>query len=303
MNRFMTLIRREWLQHRIGWIVLMTLPTVLLLAGGLFGQVHVDLGDRDLAEMPGALPIAIAVVVGGAVMTMGLAWTASMIQSPGLARRDVQDRSIEFWLSLPVSHTQSLSATLLTHLLLVPWAGLLIGAAGGMLVSVIVVGRVAGIGEWFGLPWGALATAALFLVLRVSIGLALATLWLSPLTLLTMAASAWLKRWGVPLVAGTLAIGGLVLDKVYGTRIVWDALRVLGDGASRAFLGADRDGTMALRLRSPDDVADVLGTMPGWMLHDLGHALAALASPAFVAALAGGAAGFALLWLRRARGA
>jgi ABC-2 type transport system permease protein len=45
----------------------------------------------------------------------------SLFIALGSPRRDHGDRSIEFWLSLPSGHGESLAAPMLVHLLLVPW--------------------------------------------------------------------------------------------------------------------------------------------------------------------------------------
>lgn len=304
MTRFTTLLRREWMQHRIGWLVLMGLPSAVMLVAALFGQIHFDLGDEAADRMPPPIVFAAGCIAVIAILTMGLAWVASLIQSPGLARRDVQDRSIEFWLSLPASHGESIGATLLMHLLLVPWAALLVGLAGGFVVSIVAVTRMFGIGDWLTLPWGTLAVTTLFLTLRVMIGLLLASLWLSPLVLGTMAASAWLKRWGLPVVVGVVVVGGQLLEKLYDNPIVWNVLQTLGMQASRAFLAADRSPKSAgIVIERGDDLVGAMGAAPGWLLNDLGSALAQLATPAFAAAVLAGAAAFGLLVLRRQRGA
>ena len=106
MNQFRTLLLREWMQHRRGWQVLMAVPLVVLALVAVFGTLHVQVEDLDVGpDAPGPLPMALAAVAGVGMLSLGLAWAASMLQSPGLARRDVQDRSIEFWLSLPTSHS------------------------------------------------------------------------------------------------------------------------------------------------------------------------------------------------------
>jgi ABC-2 type transport system permease protein len=304
MTRFTTLLQREWMQHRRGWMVLMALPLALVALAGVFGQIHIDIGDHAVADRPDPLIVAGGSVAGVGLLCLLLAWAASLIQAPGLARRDVQDRSIEFWLSLPVPQAQSLAATLLMHLLLVPWLALGVGLCGGLVVALLLLAKGWGVASWFSVPWGALLTAVALLALRLMLGLVLATLWLSPLILGTMAASAWLKRWGLPVVVGTIAIGGLWLDKVYGWPIVWDVLRLLGTRASQAFIATDRGSAAGgLNIRHADELGGVLESVPGWVAHDAGLALAAAASPAFLAALAVAALAFGLLWLRRQRGA
>ena len=304
MQRFKTLLLREWMQHQRGWWVLMALPFLLVVAVGLFGQIQLDLNDQGSVDVPPPVAVALAAWVGLGAVTMLLAWLASMLQSPGLARRDVQDRSIEFWLSLPIGHAQGLGATLLMHLLLWPWLALLVGLAGGALASLLIVSKAFGVVAWFALPWATLVPPLLMLTLRVMLGFLLETLWLSPLILGTMAASAWLKRWGVPLIVAGTGVAGLVLDKVYANPVVWQVLHFLSESASRALLVSDRGGAPRdFVIEHPDDLTRVLAIAPGWLLHDAGSALAMLASPAFVATAAAGTAAFGLLWLRRARGA
>lgn len=305
MQRFKTLLLREWMQHQRGWLVLLALPLLLVLGVGLFGELDFDLGDDGQRDTPLPIALALATMMGVGGLTLVLAWAASLLQAPGLARRDVQDRSIEFWLSLPASHSQSLLATLLMHLVLWPWLALLCGLAGGMLASLLIVSKMFGVAAWFSLPWASLLPALVLLALRLMLGTLLATLWLSPLILGTMAASAWLKRWGLPVVVGGTVAGGLVLDKVYGNPIVWQALQLLGERASQALMAADRSGggPKGLAIHSDGDIAGALGMIPGWLLHDAGTALAQLASPAFVAAVAVGTLAFGALWLRRQRGA
>ena len=47
MTRFKTLLLREWMQHRFGWLVLMGLPFVLFAAVALFGQAQIQLDDSE----------------------------------------------------------------------------------------------------------------------------------------------------------------------------------------------------------------------------------------------------------------
>ncbi|MBI5258623.1 MAG: hypothetical protein HY855_19115 [Burkholderiales bacterium] len=305
-QRFTPLLQREWMQHQRGWLVLLLAPLVLILLASTFApigmQVEID-GDTVVQRTPVAGVQALVSVLGMAVLTLMLALLSSWFQAPGLARRDRQDRSIEFWLSLPIGHVQSLSATLLMHLLLLPWLALVAGAIGGVLVSLVVVAKSWGISAWFGLPWVGLLLGSGALLLRLAVGVLLAVLWLSPLILLLMAASAWLKRWGVPLVVGTLAAGGVVLQQLYDNRVIGDLLLGLLDNASRALIAADRsDQDKKLLVGMDSGAVDVLGRLPAWAMRDLADALHALLSPHFAAALVGAALCFGLLVLRRQRG-
>jgi len=304
MNRFLPLLRREWLQHRTGWLVLLALPTLLMLAlAASDGAVHlrVNGGDTDLPalrEAP-ALMQTVGWTVTTAAGTFLLAAVAVLFQLPGLARRDMQDRSIEFWRSLPCGDAESVAATLLMHLLVLPVAAFAAGALGAQLVALLSISLSHGPLAWLQQPWWVLLPALAAALARGLFGWALALLWLSPLLLLTMAASAWLKRWGVPVLVIASIAGTQLLDPRLPRPLVQPALERLGQEALGALLAARTANP--LQLDRADDLRQALPALPGWLLHDAGQALAQAATPAFLLALAGGAAGFALLVARRRR--
>lgn len=307
MNRFKTLLTREWMQHRRGFLIVMLAPGLLLLAAAMFGQMQINLqndADAQVRQVPEPGLMTALALTGLAIGTMALAWLSALFQAPGLARRDQQDRSIDFWLSLPIGHSQALGSMLLVHLVLLPWAALAIGLGAGVVISAVMVIKAWGLGAWLALPWGSLLAVSALVLARVALGLVLCTLWLSPLILLTMAASAWLKRWGVPVVMAIVFGGGQLAERLYGSRLVWDALAALLAQAGQALIAADRAGhARTIRIGPTTQLGDLLPTLPAWLLHDAALALQALASPAFVAAALGGIAGFGLLVLHRARAA
>jgi ABC-2 type transport system permease protein len=293
-KRFATLLQREWMQHGRGWMILLALPWVVIMGLGLFAGFRIEMdGERPTATV-GTLMLTIALTM----MTLGLACGAALLMAPGLARRDVQDRSIEFWVSLPSSHVQSLAATLLMHLVALPVAGIVVGVIGGLLATPLLAAQHWGLGAWAGLPWGQLMLAFIGMALRLSFGIVLAVLWLSPLILGTMAASAWLKRWGVPAVVGGLVAGHALLEKFYNVTAVGDAVRTLLEQAVRAVVATADKGR---ELNSVNEIEAFVPALPAWLLQDAAMAVSALATPAFLAALAGGALMFGLLVLRRQR--
>lgn len=311
MQRFNTLLLREWMQHRTGWLVLMTVPFVLALLGAIFGDVklrlgapdvHVQMGGMPIPISEGALPMAVFALGGTALLTVLLVWMANLLQAPGLARRDQQDRSIEFWLSLPAGHVQSLGATLLMHLVLMPVAAMLAGLAGGAVVALVLVVKVYGLGALASMPWLTLMVAVAAGLARSVLGLMLATLWLSPMILGTMAASAWLKRWGLPAVIGGTTVGHLLLSKVYGITILGDTITEWMVEAGAALGGAGGRGVQP-QTETVTDFGSALRAFPIWAMRDGVAAIEDLASPLLLAGLAIAALSFALLLVRRQRGA
>jgi len=291
-TRFLTLLQREWMQHHFGWLLVMLVPPALVLLILPFGSM--DVPDRVPTSVVAAIALA-----GTSVTVFGLSWAVSMFQLPGLARRDSQDRSIEFWLSLPGSHTESIGATLLAHALLAPLLALVVGAGAGLVMAAAAVVKLAGIGALLQVSWGSLLVVGTAGLLRAALGVLLFSLWLAPIMLALMAASAWLKRWGTPvLIAGTIALG-VVLDKAYGNPIVWMLLKAQMEGANRAFIDANR--TLGQMHDEPNLTADFVSKAVHWAANDALSALGQLASPHLLGGLLIAASGFGLLILARAR--
>ena len=299
MNHLIPLMRREWLQHRFVWAMLMLVPLGLAVMLLSFGQIQ--MGDAmenrppaDVAAVMGSMTI----VITSAVVFL-LVWITSVFVTSGLARRDHADRSIEFWLSVPTGHAESYAAPLLVHLLLAPAAALLVGLAGGYVMSLLVVSRFLGVTEWLALPWGQIIPATVAVAGRVMAGLPLATLWLSPLIMLALLANALFKRWGLPVLAVGLGLGGVVLKYVFGQPLLSQALARLSSEAATALLGASQQPPGGDR----SSAVEMLGALPGWAANDLGAAVSAAASPAMLGAVVVAAALFAALVYWRRQGA
>lgn len=291
-SRFSTLLLREWMQHKRGWIVTLLAPPAIVLAMLPFGEVNGVPADQPLA-------LGMAVVMATALSLLAISSISTSFQLSGLARRDVQDRSIEFWLSLPASHSESIGATLAAHLLLVPAGILLGGYALGFVMTAGVAAKLGGVAALAQVPWFQVLAATLPVILRVLLGVPLALLWLAPLVMLLMNASAWLKRWGIPALVAALIVACAIVPKVYDIHVFADALREQVAGAGLALLGNGDGLEDAFRAIGRGDSTGV----GSWVAGDAMNALRASASVQFVGGLVLAAAGFALLILRRRRGA
>jgi ABC-2 type transport system permease protein len=298
MNNLLPLMQREWLQHRFAWALLALLPLVLSIL--VLGVATIELDDEMNAMPPQDLALmlaAIAVVISGGVMLL-LFGVTSLFNAIGSPRRDDGDRSVEFWLSLPSGHAESLLAPMLVHLLLVPVAAVGVGLLASVPVSMVVVGRVIGWGEWFSLPWGALAAAAGTLALRIAAGLPLALAWLLPLLLSAMLANAFFRRWGLPLLVVAVGLVSVGMDRVFGQPLLVQAVGLLASHAATSLAGAG--GGAGIKVEGPAQAHEALSLLPGWAAHDFAVAVRDLFQPAFVGACAASALLFAaLLWWRR----
>ena len=299
MKSFLTLMHREWMQHRLGWLLLALVPLGLALLLTTFGNINI--GDSsDVASAGAMLPALVALVtmLSSMLIVFGILWFTSLVLLSGVPRRDDADRSVEFWVSLPTGHSASLAAPLLVHLLVVPAAALLVGVLGGAVLSTVTVWKVAGFSAWLDLPWSAVLPALLAMVVRLLVGLPLATLWLLPLVLLVMLSTAWFRRWGIPLLGVGLGLGNLVLNQAYGITFFSDTLSEMFRQAASAMVAG---GEAKFSIDGAENAAATLNAVPGWALRDLGHALANLASPTLLGGLLFSGLCFALLvdWRRR----
>jgi hypothetical protein len=295
------LIQREWLQHRFGWALMALVPLGLALVVSAVGRV--EFGESGVPPMPDRLPLLLAVipVLAGTALMLVIALVTAFIAMAGLARRDHADRSVEFWLSLPVPHAAALGVPIAVHALLMPAVAMCLGWLGGQLIGVLLVGRVAGLAALAEVPWGPASAATLAILLRLLAGLPLAVLWVLPIVLLLVLLNAWFKRWGwVVLIVGT-GLVALLGQLTSGQR--W-LLEVAGEWALRAGLSLMGAGGGRLTFsKGSEDLATLL-ELPAMALRDFGAALAALASPLFVGALAFSALCFVLLvrWRQQSAG-
>ena len=165
-SRFNTLLLREWMQHQRGWLITLLLPPLLFLAILPFGSVQGMPMDHPL-------PLALLIVMISAGAAFGISYASAMFQLSGLARRDNQDRSIEFWLSLPASHSESIGATVLTHTVLVPLAALVVGFGVGAVIAPAVIAKQGGLAALVSVPWFGVMAAAVPMLLRALLGVRL----------------------------------------------------------------------------------------------------------------------------------
>ncbi len=300
MKNLMPLMQREWLQHRMAWALLVLVPLALALL--MLGVGTIQLDDDMAAMVPRDLSLMLTVlstVITAAVVLMLLGVTSLFI-ALGSPRRDHGDRSVEFWMSLPSGHAESLLAPMLVHLLLVPAAALVVGYLAALPVSLLTVSRVTAPGEWFALPWGQILPALGALLLRALAGLPLALLWLLPLVLAAMMANALFKRWGLPLLGIALILLAQGLERLFGQPVLVDILGALLVNAATSLAGA---GGQELTGGQGSVPLEALSSLPGWALRDFGAAVADLGTPLFAGALLVSAALFAALVAWRRRGA
>lgn len=285
-NHISTLLLREWMQHKRGWLIAAFAPPLLFLAMIPFGKIQgLPMEQMEL--------MSLAMLVISACAVYAICLVVALFQLPGLARRDTQDRSIEFWLSLPGRPSESVAATVLAHAWLAPLAGAVVGALFGIPIAMSVLTSKADISTALSVNWGEVITAAAPLLVRGLVGTLVLMLWLAPFIFTLMAASAWFKRLGVPLVLVGVTVVTAVLHKAYDIDWPLERLQALNENINHSLVF---DGPNLVRTLKGND------SLWAWAVNDFGQALGTLASLEFAGWAAVAAAGFALVVMKRSRG-
>lgn len=285
-NHLPTLLLREWMQHKRGWLIAAFAPPLLFLAMLPFG--HVTGLPTEQPELVSLAMLVVSACVGYAICLL-----VALFQLPGLARRDTQDRSIEFWLSLPGRPSESVASTVLAHAWLAPLGGAVVGTLFGLPIAMSVLTAKADFGMAMSVHWGEVIAAAAPILLRGLAGTVPLMLWLAPVIFTLMAASAWFKRLGVPLVFVGGGVAVAVLFKAYD--IVWPLEALQG-------LNAHINQSLIHNANGLKDALMSDANLWTWLMQDLGGTLSELASLQFLGWMAVAAAGFALVVAKRSRG-
>lgn len=265
-TRFKTLMLREWLQNRWTWLIAIAALPVLTLVSLPFGQMELD-AKQIPGEAIGLLPLAATPLV-----CVLIAWVTTLFMSAGVARRDWQDRSIEFWMSLPSTHAEHIGAQYLMHGFVFPLLALVLGLGLGLLLLPVVMFKFSG--HYSAIPWAEVISVLSVPGLLAVPALFLGALWMAPIVLGIMAASVWLKRLALPI----LAVIAVFLANFPGTQATVRAFAE--DYAKRiGYLFEGLAGVVAQR--SGELMVHGDGPRPIDAAGYLAEALRDLASPAF----------------------
>ncbi len=237
VQTMITLIRREFWEHRALWIapgivgVLLVLSALPLHIGNVSLGSHAEFADPDKRR-----GIFTLMVWGQSVpqyLVMAIVVSFYLLDCLYSERKD---RSILFWKSLPVSDSSTVISKLLVGLVVVPLGVYLIAMVTGILFQAIWAARMAaGSAPDIAVAWD---TVAWLKVQALTLyGLVISMLWYSPLAAFLLLVSAWARKnvflWATlpPIIAviaekwafGTRYFVALLKYRTWG---IWDALLV-----------------------------------------------------------------------------
>ncbi|HYC08400.1 MAG TPA: hypothetical protein VEC10_02110 [Steroidobacteraceae bacterium] len=234
----LTLVRREFWEHRYLWIAPLVVEGVLIVLGAIVGHGRVHLpNDTDFSGLPNleAQKVAAFTIlqwmlsVPACVVLVGVvSWYA--LDCLYAERRD---RSILFWKSLPVSDGLTVLSKAVVALLAAPLVSFVVALVGflvfaGILALRIAAGGVPSVFSWDLLEWFRTELVMLLMLM-------IAVLWYAPVVAAMILLSVWARPnpflWAflAPVVAplleriafGTHYLSGFLKYRAFG---IWGTL-------------------------------------------------------------------------------
>lgn len=286
MKTMTALLRREWWENQVFWILPASFAVLLVLAQ-LYGLLALNrIGDVPMQEIAFGIgefaemeagerrQIIKSVMIGMAVPFNMFLVGIMFFYALDSLYSDRRDRSILFWKSMPVSDVQTVMSKLLAVTLLAPAAALAVVIAFNLvnLVMATVLAWMVGAGGWH-LFWSPLAMLDAWATLGWAL-LAQSLVFL-PMIAWIMLASAWAKRapflWAVAPPAAVMTIeaiyahktmlGNWIMERLTeGLPLALDVTVRRGDGVTVNGVRIDDEGIHADMVRVS---FDLLGS---WLL-------------------------------------
>jgi ABC-2 type transport system permease protein len=219
-----TLVRREFWEHRALWIAPLVTAALLLVFALFAHGGHFQIDGNEVGDEPFSARQALAVsTIAQGVVFVVLNLVATLFVSFYLVDclyAERRDRSIYFWKSLPVSDGLTVASKLLVALVAVPLGVWALAAVTHVALTVVfaahsLLGRLpAHVVAWNTLTW----LRVEFLLL---IGLVLGVLWNAPISGFFLLVSVLAKRNAVMWAIGIPVLTPLLERIVFGTHYIW----------------------------------------------------------------------------------
>jgi ABC-2 type transport system permease protein len=204
MQQLKTLIAREWMQQHRAWLRLS--GYFVVVAWGIFylAALNTDLLQDALRNGRSPLQIAAIGIQFQTILINSMCFIFLIITIPSLPYRDIDDKSLAFWRSLPVSDYTAMGTTLLMNAIVLPLLAMSFAQSMGLLLSLPLWGMAA-------LDNPSVFAIALQFLLAMPINATLALLLLLPVLLLFTLGNYLIRRWGLLLTLFSL----LAIDYIY----------------------------------------------------------------------------------------
>jgi len=216
----LTLVRREFWEHRSLWLAPLIVAGLLALCAAI-GRVHLQVEESAVVHGE-AQRVAVFSIIQW-VLAMPLYLVAMFVVAFYLLDclyAERKDRSILFWKSLPVSDGLTVSAKMLVALVAMPLGVFALALVAHLLFSAILgarvlIGTLPPIFTWSTYEWA--RTEAVMLLVMV-----LAVLWYAPLAAYLLLMSAWVRRGPILWATLPLVLGPVLEWVAFGSRYLMD---------------------------------------------------------------------------------
>jgi ABC-2 type transport system permease protein len=216
----LTLVRREFWEHRALWLAPLVVTALLALCAAI-GRIHLDVDDS--AHVHSEAQRAAVFTIIQWVLAMPLYLVAMFVAAFYLLDclyAERKDRSILFWKSLPVSDGLTVSAKMLVALVVVPLGVFALALVAHLLFTAILgvrvlTGSLPPVFAWNTYEW--FRTEILMLLVTV-----MAVLWYAPLAGYLLLVSAWVRRGPILWATLPLMLGPVLEWVAFGTRQLMD---------------------------------------------------------------------------------
>ncbi len=285
MKYWITLVRREFWEHRALWVAPLVVAALLIVLTAVSGGVHLAADAR--IEVDGqAIDFVKAITPERAeklfgVLVAGLYVPQLIVVLVGLffylldaLYSERKDRSILFWKSLPVSDSHTVAAKALVALVVVPLGVWAVSAVTSLATIGVLTNKLAGtsfapIVQWNTGIWLAVQ-AAMFA------GTLVAALWYAPVAGALLLISAWARR-NVFLWAVLPPVALMLLEKTafdsnrvasfleYRLGGFFDAMGMGVSPGERAVGMTDREFARIGEVYSRLDTTPLLGNVDLWL--------------------------------------
>ncbi len=285
MKYWITLVRREFWEHRALWMAPLIVAASLIALTSLSGGVHiaadarVEVDGQSIDFVKAITPERADKVFG--VLVAGLYVPQLIVVLVGLffylldaLYSERKDRSILFWKSLPVSDWHTVATKALVALLVVPLGVWAISVLTSLATIGVLTGKLAGTSfaplvQWNTGVWLAVQGAMLA-------GTLVAALWYAPIAAALLLISAWARR-NVFLWAVLPPVALILLEETaFNTQHVlsflryrlggfFDAMGMTVDASGRTMGGTDREFARLGEVYSRLDTTPLLGNIDLWL--------------------------------------
>jgi ABC-2 type transport system permease protein len=191
-----TLVRREFWEHRYLWIAPVAVEGVLIVLGAIVGHGHVHLSDdMDFSGWP---DLAAQRVAAFTILQWMLSVPACLVligvvswYALDCLYAERKDRSILFWKSLPVSDGLTVLSKALVAMVAEPLVLFVVALIGFLVFAAMLSVRIAAGGVPAVFSWDLLEWFRTELVMLVM--LTIAVLWYAPIVAAMMLLSVWAR--------------------------------------------------------------------------------------------------------------